>query len=322
MNAAGEIGGYLEFERFFGELFHRDAIALNCGRACLEYLIELRGIRRIWVPDWLCSSVYRVCVKCGVAVKTYAVCAEMMPAYDFKIAGDEWLYMVDYYGQLKPNDIDSALVFSEGRLIVDEAQGFFRPPWEGADTLYSCRKFFGVSDGAYLYTKDKSRIGRALERDESHPHMGFVLGRFERSASEFFDESRDNNERFAAEPMKAMSPLTENIMRAIDYGAVRSRRDENFSFLHKSLGGRNDLELIMPYGAFMYPLLVPNAGEMRRELAAAGVYIPVLWPNAVENQASGLVSRRYSLDILPLPVDQRYGLPDMERLLKEVLRCL
>ena len=46
-----EIGGYLELERFQGEALHGDLIALGSGRACLAYLIELRGIRSIWLPS-------------------------------------------------------------------------------------------------------------------------------------------------------------------------------------------------------------------------------------------------------------------------------
>ncbi len=42
-------------------------------------------------------------------------------------------------------------------LIVDNAQSFFSNPIENIDTFYSPRKFFGVSDGAYLYCD--TRIG-------------------------------------------------------------------------------------------------------------------------------------------------------------------
>ena len=39
-----------------------------------------------------------------------------------------------------------------GNIIVDHTHAFFQKPLKGIDTLYSCRKFWGVSDGAYLST--------------------------------------------------------------------------------------------------------------------------------------------------------------------------
>ena len=47
-----EIGGYLELERFTGPMLHEEALALSSGRACLSYLIEQRGIRKITLPDF------------------------------------------------------------------------------------------------------------------------------------------------------------------------------------------------------------------------------------------------------------------------------
>ncbi len=228
MSARCEIGGYFELEHFFGEVYHEDAIALNSGRACLEYLLELRRIKRLWLPDFLCDSLHSACMKHNVDVCFYSINENLRPVFDFEMATGDFLYLVDYYGQIEKCDIKTAADHCEGRLIVDEAQGFFRDGWPGADTIYSCRKFFGVADGAYLYTKDCVQLERRLQTDESHDRMGFVLGRFERSASEFYQESKTNNMRFDNEPVKLMSTLTENILRAVYYEEVARRRDKNF----------------------------------------------------------------------------------------------
>ena len=314
-----EIGGYLELERFSGGLFHERAIALNSGRACLEYLIELRGIKELFLPDWLCSSVPSVCRKLDVDVETYRIGEDMLPAYDFELPEGAYLYLVDYYGQLAREDVEEARRLSHGKLIVDEAQGFFRQPWAGADTLYTCRKFFGVADGGYLYTKDGAILERELDRDESHGRMGFVLGRFERPAGEFFAESKANNMHFAHEIAKLMSPITENIMCAIDYENVRKTRDRNFAYLHGRLRDYNQLSLTCSEGPFMYPLLVGNAGDSRKRLASNGVFVPILWPNVFADTAEGSVAYRYSENILPLPIDHRYGEKEMDVIYEEIV---
>lgn len=316
MSARREIGGYLELERFAGPMLHEGDVALNCGRACLEYLVELRGIRTIWLPDFLCSSVPNLCRRAVVEVKTYRVGEGFGPAYDFEVSDGEWLYLVDYYGQLAQADVDAALAASGGRLIVDESQGYFREPWEGVDTLYTCRKWFGVADGAFLHTRDGARLGRELSCSESHDKMGFVLGRFERPSGEFFAESKDNNARFADEPMARMSALTENLLHAVDYETAKARRRENWGVLDAALGAYNRLSLVAPEAPFMYPFMVAGAEDVRGRMAAEGVFVPTLWPNVSCDAAAGVIAIDFSNNILPLPVDQRYGAGDMDVIIR------
>lgn len=66
-------------------------------------------------------------------------------------------------------------------------------PISGIDTLYTCRKYFGVPDGGYLYTNRHSDI--ILEQDESYNRMEFLMGRFEKSANEFYNDYRNNEEK-------------------------------------------------------------------------------------------------------------------------------
>jgi len=79
--------------------------------------------------------------------------------------------------------------------------------------------------------------------------------------------------------------------------------------LHRLLGKRNALQLHVPEGAFMYPLYLADGAAVRRELQKRKIYIPVLWPNVLEQEDS--LERRFAENILPLPCDQRYGSEEM-----------
>lgn len=72
----------------------------------------------------------------------------------------------------------------------------------------------------------------------------------------------------------------------------------------------------------MYPLLVEDASGMRERLAAEAVFVPTLWPNVLEERSPDSWAYRYSRDILPLPVDQRYGVGEMRIVAREVEKCL
>lgn len=314
---AREIGGYFELEKFVEKTYHPGAIALNCGRGCLAYLVELRSMEAIWLPDFLCDSVPKLFSREGVKVHTYQVGVDFLPVYDFEVKQDEWMLLVDYYGQLSSAGVESAMAASGGRLIVDETQDFFRSPWEGVDTVYTCRKWFGVSDGAYLYTGDGKRLERDLPVDESYSRMGFVLGRFERTASEFYGQSCDNNTLFANEPVKRMSPITANILSAVDYKNVKAARRANWAYLHDNLKERNLLNLEASEAPFAYPLQLKgiDPAVLRKRLAAERVYVPVLWPNVMGDPRTHSIACDYAASILPLPIDQRYDREDMDFML-------
>ena len=309
-----EIGGYLELERFSGPMYHDNALALSSGRACLAYLIEQRSIDRILLPDLLCDVVRQVCAVYGVQVRSYAIGPELRPENVPQPGNDEWLYLVNYYGQLTEDEIaEYAAKFP--KLIIDNAQAYFSPALPGVDTLYTCRKFLGVADGGFLYTDAK---GKRLPRDTSHGRMGFVLGRFERPAGEFFPEAQRNNAALDIFP-KRMSPLTENLLRAMDYDRIKNSRTENFNRLHAALGNANELMLHPVDGAYAYPLLLADGEHIRRQLIKKKIYVPTLWPNVLTDPSAGNTARRLAGSILPLPCDQRYGIWEMDAIITEVL---
>ena len=309
-----EIGGYFELDKYSMPMLHEGAIALNCGRNTLAYLIEAKGIEKIKVPKFLCDTVREVCEKEKISISFYSITRDFLPE-ELTLEADEWLYLVNFYGQLD-NDTIRGYVEKYERVIVDHAQAYFQMPLENVDTLYTCRKFFGVADCGILYTDTK--LDREIPQDESFDRMKFVLGRFERSASEFYAEAASNNDFFADEPIKLMSKLTENLLHGIDYEAVKQKRTRNFEILHEAFGKINPLKLTVPQGAFMYPLYLEKGGEIRRKLQAKKIFIPTLWPDVFEHCDESELEYDYAKNILPIPVDQRYDEEDMKYIIKAV----
>lgn len=313
-----EIGGYFELDKYSMPMLHEGAIALNCGRNTLAYLIEAKEIEKIKVPKFLCDTVREVCEKEKISISFYSITRDFLPE-ELTLEADEWLYLVNFYGQLD-NDTIRGYVEKYERVIVDHAQAYFQMPLENVDTLYTCRKFFGVADGGILYTDTK--LDREIPQDESFDRMGFVLGRFERSASEFYAEAASNNDFFADEPIKLMSKLTENLLHGIDYEAVKQKRTRNFEILHEAFGKINPLKLTVPQGAFMYPLYLEKGGEIRRKLQAKKIFIPTLWPDVFEHCDESELEYDYAKNILPIPVDQRYDEEDMKYIMEEIEKCM
>lgn len=131
-----------------------------------------------------------------------------------------------------------------------------------------------------------------------------------------------NNKLFATEPVKRMSRLTENLLHGIDNDVVAKRRQENFDFLDAEFRDINELNLKTVYGAFMYPLLIQNGSEIRKALQKEKIYIPTLWPNVLKECPVDSLEYHYAADILPIPIDQRYGKEDMKRIAEMVKKTM
>lgn len=310
-----EIGGYIGLDTYMMPMLHENAtVALNSASSCLAYLIRAKNIKKIALPKFMCSSAKTVCDRENIITRFYSVGMDFMPE-DLCLEEDEWIYVVNYYGQLG-NSILASLVKKYTSIIIDNVQAYYQMPLPGVDTIYTCRKFFGVTDGAFLYTD--TLLNRDLPQDESYNRMGFILGRYERTASEFYKEYKANNDMLIMEPVKKMSKLTYNLLHGIDYMFVKNRRTENFKYLYNALKDINKLELKIPEGAFMYPLYIENGAEIRKKLCGEKIYIPLFWDDVFDICLPSETEYIMAMDILPLPTDQRYTVQVMQYIVSKI----
>lgn len=325
-----EYGGYIELESYSGKEYYPDALAFNSGRAALRFFIRVKGIKKVYLPAFCCSTVWEACEAEGISWAFYSVDEEFRPIFSDSLSADEWFYLVNFYGGFN-DEVMQRFMQEYPRLIVDYTHAFFQRPQEGMNVLYSCRKFFGVPDGAYLFlgdgiTEDDERQYAELPQDVSYERMHFLLGRYEAGASPFYQEYVKNNDLFLTEPVKRMSKLTHNLLRAVDYPFVRERRTRNFAFLHRHLGDKNMLALSDVLGAYAYPFWFKgdkcSGQELRKKMIAQHIYIPMLWPEVGEQEAASPLERKMAESILPIPVDQRYGEEEMEEILEILLPML
>jgi hypothetical protein len=314
-----EIGGYFGLDQLVNNEYHKDLIALNTGRNALLYLLKAKNIQKLFIPFYLCNSISYMLEKHEFDFEYYRIDADFKPIFNKKLCEDDYLYIVNYYGQLT-NDKVICIKQKYGNIILDNTHAFFQKPIDGIDTIYSCRKFFGVPDGAYLSTN--SVLDEEMEIDISKDRMTHILGRFEGTASDYYSNFQENDASFKFEPLKYMSKLTHNVLGAIDYMKVKQIRNENFAYLESELALYNKLTLTRPDGAFTYPLYIDKGIEIIKTLAQKRIYIPTFWPNVITNTFEEWIEHDYAANILPLPCDQRYSLEDMKQIIWELKKQL
>ena len=309
------IGGYFELDQMINKPYYNNLIELNTGRNALLYLVKARRINKVFLPYFLCNSVSDVLNRQMINYEYYHIKKDFMPVFDRILKKNEFIYIVNFYGQIT-DDIVVQFKNKYGNIILDNTQSFFQKPIVGIDTIYSCRKYFGLPDGAYLSTD--ADFNEKIEEDQSASRMKHILGRFEGQASEYYSEFKKNDESFKELPVKRMSRLTRNLLGAIDYQKIIESRNKNFKTLNDNFKQTNILDIKIPYGAFAYPYYVANGIEIRKKLTEKNIYVSTLWPNVLKNNSQISIEFDYAANILPLPCDQRYGIEDMEYIINNL----
>lgn len=313
-----EIGGYLGLDEPIGEEYYKNLISLNTARNALVYLIKAKKIKKVYIPYFLCESVKNVLEREGFAYEQYHIDNKLFPKLKEKLQTNEYLYFVNYFGAFD-NETICAIKEKYQNVIVDNVQAFFQKPVDGVDTIYSCRKFFGVPDGAYLSTN--SILNEDLDYGEAANRMKHILGRYEtETASLFYSDFKENDSSFKNEKLKKMSKISKNLLSAINYEKVKAIREGNYCCLKNMLGAINSLNFDMPTAPYVYPFYCKNGMTVKRILAENKIYVATLWPNVLGME--GTIEKDFAENILPLPCDQRYNFDDMKRIVEEILKCL
>jgi len=315
-----EIGGYFELELSKGNEFHNDLIKLNSGRSSFKYILKAKNPTKVYIPNYICDSVVEPLEELNIKYEFYNVNENFEIVQDIKLKDNEKLFYVNYFA-LKSKYIEKLVNSYDDNLIVDNTQAFFEKPLKDVDTIYSPRKFFGVSDGGYLSTN--KFLKEDLEEDESYDNAIQLLGRIDKNASSFYDDYQKAEQRLINQSIKKMSKLTQNILSSIDYEDVIKRRKDNFDYLHKELGNINliNIESDLDFVPFVYPFMIDNQ-DLRQKLIDNKIYIAKYWNEVLDRKNITEIEKKFVNQIIPLPIDQRYDLEDMKKIMKIIYKYM
>ncbi|MCC8426361.1 hypothetical protein [Mucilaginibacter sp. UR6-11] len=306
------IGGYLGLELPVGNEYYPHLVRLNTGRNALEYILREKHYRKIYIPYFTCVVLLEPIIKLGLEYQFYSINEQLEPIIDFEIEPDACFLYTDYFGikyQAVKNLSDKIT-----NLIIDNSQAFFSEPLKGVDTFYSCRKFFGVSDGAYLQIKRKS--SKRYPVDSSVHRFSHLLKNIDQGIQQGYSDYLKNNKDLENNPIRIMSPLTKRILSGINYAECARIRMRNFNFIHKHLKHYNLFKFNFPetFSPLVYPFL-SNDRQLKLHLIQRNIFVPTYWPNVFEWTDTSMYENYLARNIVPLPIDHRYSLFDMNYML-------
>lgn len=305
------IGGYFELECGKTPLYYADGIYLNICRSALRYLIRALKIKKMHVPIYTCNVVHDAILQEKCQIELYNLNEKFLPNKEFPKT--DFILYNNYFGVLGKNVNTLSNIYPN--LIVDNAQAFYSNPSCRA-AIYSPRKFFGLPDGGILRGKDIPTLN--LEEGHSFEISSHLLKRIDYDAQAAYKDFINNDKALENYPVQRMSSLTKSIMGNINYEKVASIRKKNFELLHNALKSTFPFSMADDDIPMVYPLILRNGMDIRNKLISSNIFVARYWPNVLNSCQEEELEYQFVTQILPLPIDQRYGENDMKRIIRVI----
>lgn len=321
MNKA--IGGYFELaEREAKGNYPVDGVRLNTSRNALEYIIRcLPDCKHVYIPLYTCEAVIEPFRRLpNVGFSFYHINSKFEIAEEINLHDGEYLIANNYFG-LKDDYIFQLAQKYGDRLIIDNAQALFAPVLPGIKATYSARKYVGVADGGFAVGVSDLEVHN-YNLDDASEHDSHLLIRKKQGAEAGFMDYQQNECKLDNQQIRRMAYQTQDILLHIDYQNVIAKRRTNFEYLHKELGSYNQFvlpELNTFACPMVYPFIASAKVDLRSIFIAHKIFVARYWPNVLDWVRPDDLEYVLTTSLVPLPIDQRYGGEDMDRII-EILK--
>lgn len=315
------------------------------GREAIELaLISLERERpdvpkRCLMPAYMCDSVFLPFRHRGWELIFYAVdngLASVGEAlFQLTLETDPGLIFIHpYYGVDTCRGLRAQLaaIRKSGVLVMEDVTQSYYLETAGKEADFvvgSLRKWYAVPDGGFVASElslaeDVLEAGEAYAEERLAPLVQkweyLQGGKGQAEKASFLQRNRSLEEELDHyRGVRRISRMSAAILSGIDEEAARQKRAENQSFLYEELIGMRRIRSVLPMQGQEAPLYLPvyakEREDLQRFLAEHDIYAPVLWPLGEENRNFLEGDEAYIYEhMLALPIDQRYGDQEMERI--------
>ena len=244
-------------------------LKFNLARNSLRYLVRIYGIKKIYIPYYLCNVIRQNLLKENCKPLFYHINDNFMPETEFEQS--DFILYPNYFGICDKN----IQILSEKypNLIVDNAHSFYAEP-KGFASFNSVRKFLPLYNGSFLFLKENDKnLNLPLE------------------AGDFREFPKNENDKIKAElsfeneEIKLINPLIDKKINEFKNKEVRKQK---FLEYHQIYSGINELKIDTDTieAPFVYPCLLETeekADNLVHTLNAKGITIIRYWNSLPKN---------------------------------------
>lgn len=308
-----------------------DVYTYSSGRAALyqilKYLKKKKNINRILLPDYLCSSVLVPAKALGLEYVFYPIDESLeleqdafAKLYDKNTA----VLVINYYGLKDPSKQVTFIRELDNNAIIieDDVQAFyeFKKELNGVDFKFtSLRKTFAVPDGGLVKTNHNLTQLDSINTFGQYKAAAALLksmreGNFN---DQIYLELFEKGESLIDDELECgMSPVAQKLYSYVDEERVKVRRLNNAKYLLEQLtklGIKPIIPLIENHVPLFIPIVLNNRDAVRKAMFKNEIFCPIHWPLEGVDLQRGSIMAETELSLI---IDQRYGVKDMEEIIR------
>lgn len=258
------------------------------------------------------------------------------------------LFIHPYYGLDTCKPLRSMLKIwqSKGLCIMEDVtQSYYlnNIEWNADYIIGSLRKWYPVPDGGFAVSNEpfpeefclenrifiETKLSLLTKKWDYFQTPGSPKEKQEQKSA-FMAKNREMEEWLDSyEKISPLSNESMKILSGIKEERYRNRRNENYRYLFQQINVERkalsvtDFEFTPVFAKesapeavdapLYFPVYAKNREDLQKFLVSRGIYAPVLWPVGKENETIlSETEQEIYRQILALPIDQRYGLSEMQ----------
>lgn len=326
----------LSFKEYnlFNRLIGFNSVYFNTGRSAIRGVLRQIKGKKALLPVYICQSVIQAFEQEHYSIDFYKIKTDLsIDLVDLKRRckrDTDIVFVMHYYGTLQNHNdlwvIQNLCKTLSINIVEDTTHSILTKVQTIGDyCVASLRKWFALPDGGVAYSSSHKIEAVPLSKEMPFANVriagmylkGLYLNRLtdcNETYRKLFDEAEkmidEENEIFA------ISDFSKELVKGLDIRNGAQKRKENVFFLHDNINNSFVKPVFKEFNInicpFIYPLYVENRDQFRSYLNQNKIYCPVHWPieekRIYEYDAVTYISEH----IISIPIDQRYGVFDME----------
>jgi len=299
----------------------------STGRDAIFTLVNSLKSRRIWLPNYLCKSIYDPIKKTGKEILFYKVSRGLSISDDFinKIKDKDVVFIINYFGiiqkniyeRLKRKDIKIISDITHSLINIDKVGYVFI---NSDFVISSLRKIGPFPDGAFLGSSvlNLPSSKNSIRENFSFKRAGAMLSRGYSKINNYEDDENfkifikmekmlDNTKDYGYK----ISYFSKNILKRIDFEEAHLKTKNNFKYLKNNIIKNKKLKIMNKQCLSQFIVLFCNTENdrdyIRNKLANSKIFCPIHWDMSWLIKENNISNR-----IMSIPCDYRYNLDDIK----------
>lgn len=324
-------------DNLYNYLREKKSIFLDSGRGALYLLLESLPKGKVLIPNYICTSVID-CFREDYEINSYRINMDFtinIEDIEEKLSGDiKILYIVQYFGNVMNITVKNKILDWKRKynfiIIEDTTHSIFSESCMIGDyCICSLRKWFPIPDGGILYSQTaninqllqkKIKSRRNIEKANAMILKTLYLQN-KVDCNELYRKIfiEEENKLDVQSEIMMISSFSKWLLSFFSISEIIEKRKNNMKYLSTKLQELHyGIQFKESDTPFAVPIYCKNRDNFRKYLIENNIFCAVHWPILKENPISDTYNEEMSMHILSLPIDQRYGIEEMDYMIKVI----